>query len=115
MPGSFELPLIAKAMAASGKYDAVLAIGAVVCRPAMISRLDMHVACPAYVQMRMEPCCLHWLSICDMLPSIKAEAAAVWLCRSAGRPHTTMLWSAQPQMGCSMLGSTRACLWCLGC
>ena len=30
VPGSFELPLIAKAMAASGKYDAVLAIGAVV-------------------------------------------------------------------------------------
>lgn len=31
VPGSFELPLVAKAMAASGKYDAVLALGAVVC------------------------------------------------------------------------------------
>ena len=40
MPGSFELPLIAKAMAASGKYDAVLALGAVVC-PLLVA----HVLC----------------------------------------------------------------------
>lgn len=30
MPGSFELPLVAKAMARSGAYDAVVAIGVVV-------------------------------------------------------------------------------------
>lgn len=30
VPGSFELPLIVKKMAASGKYDAVIAIGAVI-------------------------------------------------------------------------------------
>ncbi|KAK9811305.1 hypothetical protein WJX72_001476 [[Myrmecia] bisecta] len=30
VPGSFELPVVAKAMAKSGKYDAVLALGAVV-------------------------------------------------------------------------------------
>ncbi|BDA49346.1 6,7-dimethyl-8-ribityllumazine synthase [Coccomyxa sp. Obi] len=30
VPGSFELPLIAKAMAKSGKYDAVITVGAVV-------------------------------------------------------------------------------------
>ena len=30
MPGSFELPLVAKCMAKSGNYDAVLTIGAVV-------------------------------------------------------------------------------------
>ena len=30
MPGSFELPVVAKAMAKSGKFDAVVAIGAVV-------------------------------------------------------------------------------------
>jgi 6,7-dimethyl-8-ribityllumazine synthase len=29
-PGSFEIPLIAKKMAESGKYDAVLALGAVI-------------------------------------------------------------------------------------
>lgn len=30
VPGSFELPVVAKAMARSGKYDAIIAIGAVV-------------------------------------------------------------------------------------
>lgn len=30
VPGSFELPVVAKAMAKSGKFDAVVAIGAVV-------------------------------------------------------------------------------------
>ena len=30
MPGSFELPVVAKAMAKSGKFDAVVAIGVVV-------------------------------------------------------------------------------------
>ena len=30
MPGSFELPIMAKAMAKSGKYDGVVAIGTVV-------------------------------------------------------------------------------------
>lgn len=30
VPGSFEIPLVAKAMAKSGKFDAVLTIGAVV-------------------------------------------------------------------------------------
>jgi 6,7-dimethyl-8-ribityllumazine synthase len=30
VPGSFELPVVAKAMAKSGKYDAVVAIGVVV-------------------------------------------------------------------------------------
>lgn len=30
VPGSFELPVVAKAMAKSGKYDAVIAIGVVV-------------------------------------------------------------------------------------
>jgi len=30
VPGSFEIPLVAKKMAESGKYDAVLALGAVV-------------------------------------------------------------------------------------
>lgn len=34
MPGSFELPVVAKAMAKSGKFDAVVAIGAVVSTPA---------------------------------------------------------------------------------
>ena len=35
VPGSFELPMVAKAMAKSGKFDAVVAIGAVVrTRPA---------------------------------------------------------------------------------
>jgi len=29
-PGSFEIPLVAKKMAASGKYDAVIALGAVI-------------------------------------------------------------------------------------
>ena len=33
MPGSFELPVVAKAMAKSGKYDAVVCIGAVVSGP----------------------------------------------------------------------------------
>jgi hypothetical protein len=31
VPGSFELPLVAKAIAKSGKYDAVITVGAVVC------------------------------------------------------------------------------------
>ncbi len=30
MPGSFELPVLAAAMAKSGKYDAVITVGAVV-------------------------------------------------------------------------------------
>ena len=30
VPGAFEIPLIAKKMAASGKYDAVIALGAVI-------------------------------------------------------------------------------------
>lgn len=30
MPGSFELPVVAKAMAKSGKFDAVVCIGVVV-------------------------------------------------------------------------------------
>ena len=30
MPGSFEIPLLAKAMAKSGKFDAILTIGTVV-------------------------------------------------------------------------------------
>ncbi len=30
VPGSFEIPLIAQKMAASGKYDAVIALGAVI-------------------------------------------------------------------------------------
>lgn len=38
VPGSFELPLIAKAMAKSGKYDAVITVGAVV-RPLIVSGL----------------------------------------------------------------------------
>lgn len=33
VPGSFELPLVAKAMAKSGQFDAVLTIGAVVSSP----------------------------------------------------------------------------------
>ena len=33
VPGSFELPLVAKGMAKSGKYDAVVCIGAVVSPP----------------------------------------------------------------------------------
>ena len=37
VPGSFEIPLIAKAMARSSKYDAILTLGAVV-RPAAASR-----------------------------------------------------------------------------
>ena len=36
VPGSFEIPLIAKAMALSRKYDAILTLGAVV-RPAAAS------------------------------------------------------------------------------
>ena len=36
VPGSFEIPLIAKAMARSRKYDAILTLGAVV-RPAAAS------------------------------------------------------------------------------
>ena len=51
MPGSFELPLIAKAMAASGKYDAVLALGAVV-------RPDWHL--PAF-------CSFAFASTCDVV------------------------------------------------
>ena len=31
VPGAFELPLVAKAMARSGAFDAVIAVGAVVC------------------------------------------------------------------------------------
>lgn len=30
VPGAFEIPLVAKKMAASGKYDAVIALGAVI-------------------------------------------------------------------------------------
>jgi 6,7-dimethyl-8-ribityllumazine synthase len=30
VPGSFEIPVVAKSMAASGKFDAIIAIGAVV-------------------------------------------------------------------------------------
>lgn len=30
VPGSFEIPLLAKAMAKSGKFDAILTIGTVV-------------------------------------------------------------------------------------
>lgn len=30
MPGSFEIPLVAKKMAESGKYDAVVCLGAVI-------------------------------------------------------------------------------------
>lgn len=30
VPGSFELPVVAKSMARSGKYDAIVAIGTVV-------------------------------------------------------------------------------------
>ncbi len=33
VPGAFEIPLIAKKMAASGKYDAVIALGAVIRGP----------------------------------------------------------------------------------
>ena len=33
MPGSFELPVLAAAMAKSGKYDAVITVGAVVSVP----------------------------------------------------------------------------------
>jgi 6,7-dimethyl-8-ribityllumazine synthase len=33
VPGSFELPVVAKAMAKSGKYDAVVCIGVVVSSP----------------------------------------------------------------------------------
>ena len=38
VPGSFEIPLVAKAMAKSGKFDAVLTIGAVVCALARSSQ-----------------------------------------------------------------------------
>ena len=30
MPGSFELPVVAKALAESGKYDAIICLGAVI-------------------------------------------------------------------------------------
>jgi hypothetical protein len=30
VPGSFELPMVAKMMAKSGKYDAIVGIGAVI-------------------------------------------------------------------------------------
>ncbi len=30
VPGSFEMPVVAKAMAKSGKFDAVITVGAVV-------------------------------------------------------------------------------------
>jgi hypothetical protein len=39
VPGSFEIPLLAKAMAKSGKFDAILTIGAVVRPPRPFSDL----------------------------------------------------------------------------
>jgi 6,7-dimethyl-8-ribityllumazine synthase len=39
VPGSFELPLVAKTLAKSGKYDAVIAVGTVV----SLTRPDLHV------------------------------------------------------------------------
>ena len=56
VPGSFELPLIAKAMAASGKYDAVLAIGAVVRPPAVISCPSRHDARSVQGHFNTESC-----------------------------------------------------------
>ena len=47
VPGSFELPLIAKAMAASGKYDAVLALGAVVRPFAVLPSWEVLLHCHA--------------------------------------------------------------------
>ena len=58
VPGSFELPLIAKAMAASGKYDAVLAIGAVVRPPAVISCPSRHAARSVQGHINTESCCM---------------------------------------------------------
>ena len=54
VPGSFELPVVAKAMAKSGKFDAVVAIGAVV-----RSRDDsgpQHGALGHPAQHRVDPC-----------------------------------------------------------
>ena len=36
VPGAFEIPIVAKKMAASGKYDAVLCLGAVIKGTAMV-------------------------------------------------------------------------------
>lgn len=40
MPGSFELPVVAKAMAKSGRFDAVVCIGVVVSVCLSVSQLD---------------------------------------------------------------------------
>ena len=41
MPGSFEIPLVAKSMAKSGKFDVVLTLGAVV-RPLHMPQAFLH-------------------------------------------------------------------------
>lgn len=42
VPGSFEMPVVAKAMAKSGKFDAVITVGAVV------SQLPAYCWCDLY-------------------------------------------------------------------
>ena len=45
VPGAFEIPLIAKKMAKSGKYDAVIALGAVI-RGWALPPLPWRAVCP---------------------------------------------------------------------
>ena len=52
MPGSFELPVVAKGMAKSGKYDAIVCIGAVV-GALLCSALPSPPHVPAYYNDRL--------------------------------------------------------------
>lgn len=67
MPGSFELPVVAKSMALSGKYNAVVCIGAVV-----------SVAPHMHVRLHLASC------------KYGGNASLLYVCRSKEQQHTTM-------------------------
>lgn len=77
VPGSFEIPLVAKAMAKSGRFDAVLTIGAVVSHIPIL---------PAVLALQALQCSLHfiyasnlhWALYVDLSCRIDQEIGLSW-------------------------------------
>ena len=57
VPGSYELPVVASAMARSGRFDAVVCIGTVVCARAPVLFCS---GCPLIVSEAMRGCGDQW-------------------------------------------------------
>lgn len=124
MPGSFELPVVAKAMAKSGKYDAVVCIGVVVSGLGSYHGLSSFMV-PSFMVSHIATGRMHasWRQSagceaprCTSTPPLNPSTHTPWPLRRCGAPpRTTMrLWAAPPA-ACSTPLLTRVCPSSLAC